>query len=495
MRRKRVGFIALAGLVAVFLLAPYACSPPKPEPVKTVAIPDNEIDPAVWGKAYPDEYDLWKKTEDTEPAGRSKYKRGFDTGHPFYDRLSEFPFAPLLFNGWGFGVEYNEPRGHAWMVRDQLSIDASRLKAGGVCLSCKSPYTPDLVKKMGEDYYKLPFMDVLAKIPEKNRTLGVACIDCHDNKDMSLRISRDYSLKPALEAIGVDWRQKSRQEMRSLVCAQCHVTYNIPKDAEMHSVGLYFPWQNGKWGNITIEDIIKRFQSDPSIKEWTQTVTGFKMNYIRHPEFELYSNQSVHWKAGASCADCHMPYTKVGVHKISDHRIMSPLKADMRACQQCHSETAEWLKEQVVAIQDRTASVEIRAGYATATVAKLFEMANKAQADGKQIDQDLYAKAKDFYQQAFYRMLFISAENSMGFHNPTEAMRVLGDSIAFATKAEGILRQALTKAGIDVPLQVNLELAKYLDNRGTKNSLGEPKKLQFMKDEEFKDPMGIQEQF
>jgi len=495
MRRKRVGWIALAGLAAVFLLAPYACSPPKTEPVKTVTIPDNTIDPTVWGKAYPDEYDLWKKTAEPEPAGKSKYKRGYDEGHIAYDRLSEFPPAALLFNGWGFGVEYNEPRGHARMIFDQLEVDASRLKAGGVCLSCKSPYTPGLVKQMGQDYYKLPYMEVLGKIPENARELGAACIDCHDNKDMSLRISRDFTLQPALESIGVDWRTKSRQEMRTLVCAQCHVTYSIPKNENMESVGLYFPWQHGKWGNITIEDIIKQFQSDPAIKEWKQTVTGFKLAYIRHPEFELFSNQSVHWKAGASCADCHMPYTKVGVHKVSDHRIMSPLKADMRACQQCHSETPEWLKAQVIAIQDRTASLEIRAGYATATVAKLFEMTNAAQAGGKQIDQDLYAKAKDFYEQAFYRWLFISAENSMGFHNPTEAMRVLGDSIAFATKGEAILRQALTKAGVDVPLKVNLELDKYLNNRGTKNSLGEPKHLQYQQDETFKDPTGVQDQF
>jgi len=488
MRRKRVGLIALAGLVAVFLLAPYACSPPKPEPVKTVTIPDGTIDPAIWGKAYPDQYDLWKRTEQPEPAGKSKYKRGFNSDHLVYDKLSEYPYLALLLNGWGFGVEYNEPRGHAQMIRDQLAIDASRLKAGGVCLSCKTPYAPGMVKEMGADYFKLPFKDVLAKIPEQHRELGVACIDCHDNKDMSLRISRDFTLKPALESIGVDWTKSSRQDMRTLVCAQCHVTYNIPKDAQMQSTGVYFPWQKGKWGNITIEDIIKQIQSDPSIKEWTQTVTGFKMAFIRHPEFELFSNNSVHWKAGASCADCHMPYTKVGVHKISDHRVMSPLKNDLRACQQCHSEGAEWLKDQIIAIQDRTISLQLRAGYATATVAKLFEITHKAQADGKQIDQELYNKAKDFYEQAFYRALFIGAENSVGFHNPTESMRVLGDAIAFATKAEGFLRQALTKAGLDVPLKVNLELTKYLDARGAK-------KLQDDPAVEFKDPTGVQEQF
>ena len=74
----------------------------------------------------------------------------------------------------------------------------------------------------------------------------------------------------------------------------------------MQSVGILFPWQNSKLGNITIEDIIKKIRFDDSLKEWKQTVTGFKLAFIRHPEFEFFSNNSVHWKAGAACADCHM---------------------------------------------------------------------------------------------------------------------------------------------------------------------------------------------
>ena len=190
------------------------------------------------------------------------------------------------------------------------------------------------------------------------------------------------------------------------------------------------------------------------------------MGFIRHPEYELFSNNSVHWKAGAACADCHMPYTIVGASKVSDHRVMSPLKNDLKACQQCHTESPDWLREQVTAIQDRTVSLMLRSGYATATVAKLFEMAHKAQAEGKQIDKALYDKAKDFYEEAFYRGVFVGAENSVGFHNPTEATRILGDATAFAGKAEALLRQALTKAGVNVPMVVNLELNKYLDAEG-----------------------------
>ena len=485
---RTIKHLMTSAAALAFLLGPAGCGPDKPEPVKTVTIPDNEIDPQVWGKAYPEEYESWKKTEQPEPAGKSKYKKGFDADSLNHDKLAEYPYLALLFNGWGFGVEYNEPKGHARMLRDQLEVDASRLKSGGVCLSCKTPYAPQMEKQYGADYYKLPFKEVLDKIPEKDKTLGVACVDCHDNKDMSLKISRGFTLGAALDSMGVDRAKLTRQEMRSVACAQCHVTYDIPKDKEMHSVGLFFPWQGSTWGNITIENIIAKIRSDDSYKEWKQNVTGFKLAFIRHPEFEFFSNNSVHWKAGAACADCHMPYERVGVHKVSDHRVMSPLKNDMRACMQCHAESADWLREQVIAIQDRTVSLLMRSGYATATAAKLFELVHKAQENGTVIDQALYDQAKEYYEEAFYRCLFIGAENSVGFHNPTEALRILGDSIAFATKSEALLRQALAKAGVEVPLKVDLELAKYLQDRGDK-------KLPWSQNMEFQDPMHTQEKF
>ncbi|MRR53769.1 MAG: ammonia-forming cytochrome c nitrite reductase subunit c552 [Deltaproteobacteria bacterium] len=471
---------ALLFVVALTINA--GCSPKKAETVKTVEIADGTVDPAVWGKAYPVEYDLWKKTGEPTPAGKSKYKPGHDVGEELRDKLDEFPFLALLYNGWGFGVEYREPRGHQHMVSDQLEVDPARIKAGGSCLTCKTPYAPALQKKMGRDYFAKPYKEVLGQIPKEHQTLGVACIDCHDNKDMSLKISRDFTLGKAFQAMGGDVSKQTSQDTRSMVCAQCHVTYSVIKDPDMKSADVTFPWAGSKWGNITIEDIIGQLRKNPGTQEWTQSVTGFKLAFIRHPEFELFSNNSVHWNAGVSCTDCHMPYTKVGTKKVSDHRIMSPLKNDLRACQQCHAESQELLRKQVYDIQDRTMSLFIRSGTTTATVAKLFEMANRAKAEGKRIDPALYNLAKNNYEEAFYRVVFIGAENSVGFHNPTEALRVLGDASRFAGKAEGLLRQALATAGIAVPVKVDLELAKYVNNRGSK-------KLMFKPQHEIKDPM------
>ena len=51
MKRHRASFVVWLMCLAGLLLVAGACSPPKPEPVKTVSIPDGEYDPAVWGKA------------------------------------------------------------------------------------------------------------------------------------------------------------------------------------------------------------------------------------------------------------------------------------------------------------------------------------------------------------------------------------------------------------------------------------------------------------
>lgn len=473
-------------LIPIFL-GILACSK-SADPIKVSKIDKNEYDPEKWEANYPAEYELWKKTAEPTAAGKSFYKRGWDTDKKIYDKLSEFPYMALLFKGWGFAIEYNEPRGHYHMMEDVLEIDPSRRKAGGACLTCKTPYAEKLQKEHGKDYFSLPFEKVHAWIPKNHQKMGVACISCHNGEDASLRILNDFTLGKSLRSMGFSADLASHQDMRSLVCAQCHVTYVVKKDKEMKSEDVFFPWANSRYGHIAIEDIIKTIKSDPANLEWTQAVTGFKLGFIRHPEFELFSNQSTHWKAGLSCADCHMPYVRYGSYKISDHRVMSPLKNSLRACAQCHVQGEDWLRERVKFTQDRTISMLLRSGYATAVAAKIFEKLNMASKSGASIDMSLYAKAREYYEQAFYRVIFIGAENSVGFHNPQEALRVLGDAAVFASKSEALLRQIAAKAKIDIPEKVDLELEKYLSNRGEK-------KLNFDKNVEFKDPFKTQDYF
>lgn len=462
------------------------CAPEKPEPVRPGTIAANEFTPEEWGKIYPLHHESWLKTGEPKPAGKSRYRKGWDTDRVIYDRLSEYPFSALLYNGWGFGVEYNEPRGHHYAVIDQIEIDPSRTGPGGVCLACKTPYHKSFTEKYGMKYLTAGFKEAIEMLPGKNRTLGPACIDCHEPGDMSLVYNKAH-IEKGLRMIGKTGL--NRQEQRIISCGQCHMTYYVPRDRAGKVAGdVLPPWEGSSWGNISIEHIIKDLLTDFQREEWTQKTTGFRMPYIRHPEFELFSKSSVHWNAGVGCSDCHMPYTRVGSYKISDHDVTSPLKADLKACRQCHTESADWLKKQVFTIQDRVASLIIRAGYATATDAILFKMLHKEEKKGLKAAENLYEKATYLYKNAFLRLVFISAENSTGFHNPSEAARILGDAIAFAGKSESLLRQMLVQAGVQIPEKIGLNLLYYLNDRGQK-------KLKYKKDQQIRDPFALQKNF
>lgn len=477
-------------VLILFLFATVACkglwkeTTPAAPPAQTSRAQITPIeDPSTLEKKYPGQYAGWQATAQPTEPGKSRYKKGYDSDGIVYDKMDQYPFLALLLHGSGYALEFNEPRGHAHMIEDQLAVEPARVKAGGSCLSCKTPYAPQLQEELGSDYFGNPFLEVLGRIPEEHRGLGVACGDCHRSEDMSLQVSRGFTLGKGLEALGKNPDELQSADLRTLVCAQCHVTYTIPQDDEGKSTDVVFPWQGSEWGKITVENIIDRIRGESRLTEWTQQVTGFRLGYIRHPEFEFFSNDSPHWQVGAACADCHMPPAEVDGEMISDHRVMSPLKNDLRGCAQCHGEDSETLRQKVFAVQDQTVSDLIRSGYATAAVAKLFENVHAKMEAGLAIAPALYAEARDHYEEAFYRVIFMSVENSFGFHNPPEASRILNDAAEHAAAADHLLRRALAEAGAEVPGQVDLELEKYLNHRGTKGRMFRP-------EHEIKDPFG-----
>lgn len=475
-RACSIGVSILLVLLPALLLA--GCTSER-EATPTPLIPADEHDPAVWGQSYPDEYERWLATKDKRPADKSLYKRGFDGGVVF-DKLSEFPFMPLLFNGWGFGIDYNEPRGHWWMLIDQQEVDPSRVKAGGACLTCKSPYAEDLYQRDKDALFAAKYTEAVAMLPADAQQLGVSCIDCHDPTTLALS-TRRWTVDAGLKDLGLKKSDLSRNQMRLLVCGQCHCTYSVMKDGAK-SVDVDFPWEGGEWGAITVEDIIANLESQKPRLEWTQAVTGFKLGFIRHPDFEFFSDDSIHYRFGLTCNDCHMPRLSVGAAAgDDDHNVMSPLKLDMVACQRCHGDTAEQRRAKVLSIQEQTLGMLIDAGYRVATVAKLFQLANASLETTS--GDPAYDDAAGLYRQAFYRVLYMGAENSVGFHNPMEASRILYDATTSADKAEATLRKLLASKGVAVPAEVPLELEKYLTDRGVK-------KLNFNKGQYIPDPFG-----
>jgi nitrite reductase (cytochrome c-552) len=480
--KERIGLVwallmALLGVSVVLA----ACVAPAPTTPKLQGVPDT-YDPAVWGKTYPVEYADWRKTKNERPTGLSKYKRG-GTGGKEFDKLSEYPYMSALTSGTGFSVEYNEPRGHWWMLVDQANIDPSRLKAGGVCLTCKTPYANLLRAQEGTSYYSMPYEQAVTKLPKKDRYLGVTCVNCHDNKTMKLRPEL-FIVPPALKAMGMT--RPTRSETRTLVCGQCHSTYVIPKQGGK-SVDVVMPWAGSTPGSITVENIIAYIRSnEPRSLEWTQGVTGFKLGFIRHPEYELFTRGSPHWRNGLTCPDCHMPFKVEDDAKVTDHKVADPLDdPELSACRPCHPGSPDVLRQTVYDIQDRSVGLILLAGFSVAQDARLFQVLNSSPAS-RSVDASTYAAAKDAYEEAFYRSAFLTAENSVGFHNPTEVGRIAGDGVAFAQRAEGLLRQMLGSIGAPQPPEVDMQLRRYLTDRGARHASFDPAL-------EFRDPFGITE--
>ena len=126
-----------------------------------------------------------------------------------------------------------------------------------------------------------------------------------------------------------------------------------------------------------------------------------------------------------------MPYTRDGAMKISDHWVRSPLLNINRACQSCHHFPEEEIKARVAVIQDRNYKLMQEAGRA---INDLLDAVNAARESGA-TDAQL-AEVLELQRKSQWRLDFINAENSMGFHAPQEAARILAESIDLARQGQ-----------------------------------------------------------
>jgi nitrite reductase (cytochrome c-552) len=216
-------------------------------------------------------------------------------------------------------------------------------------------------------------------------------------------------------------KEASRQEMRSMACGQCHVEYYFKGDGKL----LTYPWHNG----LKVQQI-EKYYDDEAWKDFTHEVSGAPVLKAQHPEFEMWS-QGIHARSGVSCADCHMPYVRQGAIKVSDHHVRSPLLNISRACQQCHNYSERELLGRAEAIQERTQGLLSRAEDACMDAIKALEEAGKRGASDEQL-----TAARKLQRQAQWRMDFVAAENSLGFHAPQESARILGEAIDYGRQAE-----------------------------------------------------------
>jgi nitrite reductase (cytochrome c-552) len=218
----------------------------------------------------------------------------------------------------------------------------------------------------------------------------------------------------------------SRTEMRSFVCGQCHVEYYCSSQ-----MPLTFPWGKGlRAGDIEKFWDATKFADGSRFLDYKHAETGAPILKAQHPEFELWS-QGVHARSGVACADCHMPYVRDGATKVSDHWVRSPLLNINNACQTCHRIPEAEIKARVEQIQQRNFDLMQRGGVAITALIDAIVAAKKEGASEAQLQPAL-----ELQRKAQWRLDFIAAENSMGFHAPQEAAMVLGESLDYARQGE-----------------------------------------------------------
>lgn len=369
----------------------------------------------VWGKYYPRHWESFNKGYQE----KSRTKEGPDTR---LSKLEEMPYLKTLYAGTGYAEEFHEPRAHVYAVQDIGQVNPKRKKTGGACLTCKATEVPGLIAKYGDKFYSAPFPEMYKMVKHP-----IGCSDCHDPKTNALRISRPALIK-AFQRQGKDVTKASRQEMRSLVCAQCHVTYYFLKDTKETT----FPWDNGLKA-----DQVLTYYDKKNFSEFTNSVSQTPMLKARHPDYELFQG-STHQAAGVACADCHMPYMKEGDSKISSHWFTSPLETVEYSCTKCHRESPDYLKSRVRTIQTRNKQLVDLGGN---TLVQVIDEVKKTAATPGANQQGL-AEARKLQREAQWMWDWVSTANSNGFHNPQEASLFLGKSIDLAHKAIEAARSA-----------------------------------------------------
>lgn len=401
--------ILAAALVGVLVYVDNQ-KPPTRGVTPLIEIAALEPDSELWGRNFPNQYSTSLKTATND------VQTNYGGSHPF-SKLESDPRLVILFAGYGFSKDYNEERGHANSLIDveaTLRVNETTL---GTCYSCKSANNPKLWEEMGlEKFDSTPFADLGQHITEP-----IGCANCHEAGTMRLIVSNP-SLDNALKAQGIDWTSLTRQEMRTVVCANCHVEYYFAGDQKI----LTFPWAGG----TTIE-AISQYYAELAFKDWEHPDSGAPMIKMQHPEYEFYTAGSTHYNAGVACADCHMPYTRDGAAKFSTHDVKSPLLNPELACGACHTDVS-YVVERVNIIQDT-----VWATMSTAEDALVAAIeALKTAAAGPGVDESVLAEARWLHREAQLRWDFIAAENSMGFHNPEEALRILAEAINLAYQAQ-----------------------------------------------------------
>ncbi|MDR1808577.1 MAG: ammonia-forming cytochrome c nitrite reductase subunit c552 [Propionibacteriaceae bacterium] len=412
-----------------------------------VTLTSTTYDAATWGQNYPLEYAGFKATADFTPSNHNTAlvpvagpraavveKLGSDPEtrtETTASKIEQDPRLVTLWKGYAFALDYRHLRGHEWMLTDQrLTLRVLLKDQPGACLNCHASTVP-VMEELGDGdamagfaaMNKLAYADATAMAANP-----IQCIDCHDPETMNLRITRPAlinGLKALKASEGIaDYdvnTDATVEEMRTYVCAQCHVEYYFAGDDKT----LTFPWQYG----TDINDVWQYYQ-EIGFTDFENAISGAKVVKAQHPEFETWS-AGIHAANGVSCADCHMAYVREGAQKVTNHDITDPLENIATTCGVCHTDSEEAIRAEVWTIQNRFVDSRDRA--LDATVALINDIAAAKEAG---VAEDRIALAQEYQNMASFYVDYSYSENSFGFHASDYMQRILSQSLDAARKGQ-----------------------------------------------------------
>jgi nitrite reductase (cytochrome c-552) len=430
--RPWLGWILFGGtMVAVFAVGLLAASivERRQETYRIEMVqPIAEWEPrnAVWGVNFPQQFESYARTRETDFAS-------LHAGSAEVDYLERYPYRVVLWAGYPFSRDYKQGRGHYHAindVRESLRTTVETLPA--TCWTCKSTDVPRVMADIGPAaFYAGNIMEMGEQIVNH-----IGCQDCHDPSSMELRVTRP-ALVEAYQRQGRSIDDFSHQEMRSLVCAQCHVEYYFKKEGNY----LTFPWDEG-----FSADEMEAYYDNLEFADWTHPLSRAPMLKAQHPDYELYMT-GVHAQRGVSCADCHMPYQSEGARKFTNHHLRSPLADVSNSCMVCHRESEATLMRDVYARQNRVKELMLLVEEALAWA----HIEAKAAWDAGAGEEEM-APVLQLIRHAQWRWDWVAAANGVGFHSPVEASRVLGTSIQKAGEARRLAARVLFANGVAEPV-------------------------------------------
>ena len=408
------------------------------------------------------------------------------------------PMFDKLLTPYGFTKEHNEPRSHAYMLIDHLTVDRAyggrfqlenwqdslatgkvwdilvdmgaqfalpeSAKAGNpVCLSCK---TTDHILEWAYLGEQNTFADWdrnsnVVEFVQALESPAMGCIMCHDPHTTSHRVVRD-GLIEAIENNGafpymsdsgeslvnlelIEFRGFRKigllnEPVANVMCAQCHVEYVCNPGIDT-ATGEYITMADSRtnyfpWVNVF--DTYERYQ-ELGFRDFKHALTGATLVKLQHPDAETNWG-SLHQTNGVECSDCHMPkLINAAGEAFTSHWQTSPRTYIDKTCLSCHT---DWTEEEAIyhieTIQNYIKGKLSKAEYWLGRLIDTFEIAIRAG-----IIKEILDEAREFHSQAHILWEWWTAGNSGGFHNPDQARESLTRSVEYSKMGIEVLENAL----------------------------------------------------